>query len=220
MEKTLINCQQTFVADHQTTEITQPGEGSLDYPVTFVTRPHFIRLFSFIFSIPSERHKQTYTPTSKLVAQFVRIVGFISVQVLRSSFGPTSSLSRNFDRLKGFFNQCYFRWRCRGNGASQRNTLAVDHHQPLRALPPFSFPDGGAPFFAGAKLASMKASCQSSTPSVANWDRKVLQTCNQIPSSVQRLRRRQQIDGLGYPAKIALKSMGYLVRCCCNSTIN
>jgi hypothetical protein len=53
-------------------------------------------------------------------------------------------------------------------------------------------------FFAGANLASMKASCQSNIPSMSSWERKARITYNQISSSVQRLRRRQQVDGLGY----------------------
>jgi hypothetical protein len=38
------------------------------------------------------------------------------------------------------------------------NTLAVDHHA-LCAFALFGSPNAGAPFFAGAKLPSMKAFC-------------------------------------------------------------
>jgi hypothetical protein len=45
---------------------------------------------------------------------------------------------------------------------SQRNTLAVDHHHPLRPLTPLGFSNRTAPFFAGAKLPSMNDSLHSS----------------------------------------------------------
>lgn len=107
----MINCQQTFISNNQAPEIAQPSKGSLDLPATFVTRPHFIPLFSFVFSIHAERHEQTSASASKLIRQVVRIVSFIPDQVFRSDFGATSALTRYFDRLQGFFRHCYFRRR-------------------------------------------------------------------------------------------------------------
>jgi hypothetical protein len=188
MEEALINYKQAFVPHNQTSKIAQPGKGSFDFPSAFIAVPKSLRLFSFVFPVSSERSKKAYTSDSQGLSQFVRVVSLISNQVFGSCLGTTPALAGDFDRLQGFFCQGYFRWRCRGNGASQRNTLAVDHHQPLRAFPPLGFPDCRAPFFAGAKLASMKASCQSNTPAVSSWERKVRHTCNQTSSSVQRLR--------------------------------
>jgi hypothetical protein len=92
----------------------------------------------------------------------------------------------------------HFRGRCRGKGASQRNTLAVRHHHPLRAFAPSGFPDAGPPFFAGAKLASMKASCQSKAPLASSWAKKARQISSHTPLSSHSLKRRQQVDELGY----------------------
>jgi hypothetical protein len=88
--------------------------------------------------------------------------------------------------------------RCRGKGASNRNTLAVDHHHPLRSFAPFGRPNSGPPFFAGAKLPSIKASCQSSAPFSSSMERNFLQTSSQTPCSSHSLSRRQQVDALGY----------------------
>ncbi|MCL5124222.1 MAG: hypothetical protein M1511_06955, partial [Deltaproteobacteria bacterium] len=82
--------------------------------------------------------------------------------------------------------------------ASQWNTLTIDHHHPLRSFAPFGFPDGRAPFFAGAKLRSMNASLQSRTPSLSSWERNVRQILSQIPSSSYRLSLLKQVEGLGY----------------------
>jgi hypothetical protein len=79
---------------------------------------------------------------------------------------------------------------------SKRNTLAVDHHHPLRALPAFGFPNSVAPFLAGAKLPSTKLSLQSSWPRRSNSDRNCRHTLSQTPSSSHCCKRRQQVAGL------------------------
>jgi hypothetical protein len=79
---------------------------------------------------------------------------------------------------------------------SQRNTLAVDHHHPLRALAAFGFPDSVAPFFAGAKLPSTKLSLQSSWPRRSSSARNCRHILSQMPSSSHRCNRRQQVAGL------------------------
>jgi hypothetical protein len=56
----------------------------------------------------------------------------------------------------------------------------------------------GAPFFAGAKLASMKASSQSKAPSASSCERKVRQILSHRFCSVQHFNRRQHVTGLGY----------------------
>jgi hypothetical protein len=59
----------------------------------------------------------------------------------------------------------------RGKDASERNTLAVDHHHPLRSFAQFGRANKVFPFFAGAKLQWMKASCQPSAPFSSSMDR-------------------------------------------------
>jgi hypothetical protein len=81
---------------------------------------------------------------------------------------------------------------------SQRKTFAVDHHHPLRALAPLGFADTCAPFFAGAKLPSAKASLQSNWPRSSSSARKARQARSHTPCSSQRRSRRQHVDGLGY----------------------
>jgi hypothetical protein len=81
---------------------------------------------------------------------------------------------------------------------SQRNTLAVDHHHPLRALAPFGWADAFAPFFAGAKLPSINASDQSSCPLWSSSARNALHASSQTSCSSHVLSRRQQVDGLEY----------------------
>ena len=80
---------------------------------------------------------------------------------------------------------------------SQRNTLAVDHHHPLRSLAAFGLSDVLAPFFAGAKLPSANASLQSNCPRWSSSERKARHASSQMSCSSQFLSRLQQVDGLG-----------------------
>jgi hypothetical protein len=197
MEKARIHRNQALITDYQPAEIAQPSEGTLDFPPMSVSLLDFGRRF-LVFSVSAVRHQEANPLASQTGPQFVRIISLIADEALGPALGAAAPPPGHFDGLQGFFCQPHFRGRCRGNGASQRNTLAVDHHHPLRAFAPLGFPDSGAPFFAGAKLASMKASCQSKAPAASSCDRKVRQIFSHSSRSSQRRRRRQQVEGLGY----------------------
>jgi hypothetical protein len=83
---------------------------------------------------------------------------------------------------------------------SHRNTLAVDHHHPLRTLAPLGFSDLRAPFFAEANEPSMNVSSQWSRPRASSWPRKARHIRSHVPSSSHCRRRRQHVDPLGYPS--------------------
>jgi hypothetical protein len=87
---------------------------------------------------------------------------------------------------------------CRDNGASQRNTFAVDHHHPLRTFAPFGVSNPKAPFFAGAKDPSIKASSQSKRDFWSRSAKNLRHTSSQTPSSSHSRSRRQHVEGLGY----------------------
>jgi hypothetical protein len=198
MKETLIHSNQAFITHNQSAEIAQPGESPFDFPPVLVALPDFWRLLAANFAVSAVRDQEADSPPCQSGPQFVRIISLIADKALGSALWASPPLAGDFDGLQGLFCQPYFRGRCRGNGASQRNTLAVDHHHPLRALASLGFPDSGAPFFAGAKLASMKASSQSKSPAASNCERKVRQICSHKSSSAQRFKRRQHVDGLGY----------------------
>jgi hypothetical protein len=197
MKEAQIHGNQAFVTDKQSAEIAQPSEGPFNFPSMLVSLPDFWRLL-LAFTVSTVRDQQANSSFFQAGPQFVRIISLIANEALGPALWTATALPGDPDGLQGLFRQSYFRWRCRGNGASQRNTLAVDHHHPLRALAPLGFPDSGAPFLAGAKLASIKASSQSKAPLASNCDRKMRQIFSHKSSSAQRLKRRQQVDGLGY----------------------
>jgi len=188
----------SFISNNQASKITDPRKGSFHLP-SFLVTPQLPAVLGFsFFPIASVWCNQIYFKCLKPLAKRIAVIAFISNQSRRSFFGATFSPSWNSYRIKGFFSELYFSRRCRGKGASQRNTLAVDHHHPLCSLALFGFPDARAPFFAGAKLPSIKASSQSSAPFSSSMERNLRQISSHIPKSSHNCSRRQQIDGLGY----------------------
>lgn len=144
------------------------------------------------------RNNQINLKFFELLSKWVAVIAFISNQSQRTLFWATFAVTRYFYCFKRFFGERDFCGRCRGKGASNRNTLAVDRHHPLRSFAPFGRTNKGPPFFAGAKLPSIKASCQSSAPFLSSMEKNFLQTSSQTPCSSQRCNRRQQVDALGY----------------------
>jgi hypothetical protein len=80
---------------------------------------------------------------------------------------------------------------------SQRKTLAVDHHHPLRSLAPPGLADGRAPFLAGAKLPSRKDSLHFNCWRSFNSPRKARQISSHTSCSSQSRSLRQQVVGEG-----------------------
>jgi hypothetical protein len=76
--------------------------------------------------------------------------------------------------------------------------LTVDQYHPLRSLAALGFADGSAPFLAGAKLPSRKASSHRSNPSPSNAPSSVRQASSQTSCSSHCFNRRQHVAGEGY----------------------
>jgi len=193
-----IYSNQSLIAYNQAAKIRQPGKSTFNFP-SFPVAPEFSAILRFwLFSITLMWNNQINLKFLQTLTKWITIVAFISNQTQGALSGTTTTIARDTHRFKGFFGELYFRGRCRGKGASDRNTLAVDHHHPLRSFAPFGRANKGPPFLAGAKLPSMKASCQSSAPFSSSMERNLRQTSSQTPCSSQSLNLRQQEDGLGY----------------------
>ncbi len=198
MKEASIYSNQSLIAYNQAAKIRQPGKGAFNFP-SFPIASEFSAILRFcLFPIAPVWNNQIDFKLFQPLTKWITIVTFIGNQTQRALSGTTATIARYTHRFKSFFGKRYFRGRCRGKGASDRNTLAVDHHHPLRSFAPFGRANKGPPFLAGAKLPSMKASCQSSAPFSSSMARNLRQTSSQIPCSSQSLNLRQQEDGLGY----------------------
>jgi hypothetical protein len=148
--------------------------------------------------VASMRRQQIDTPFPESLAQGIAVVRFVSDY----SFGPSPRSARprfgDFDLLEGLFGEPDLCWRSRVGMASQRKTLAIDHHHALCSLSPFGLSDRWTPFFAGKKLASMNDSSQSRTPLASNSERKALHISLRTSASYHCFRRRQHVEGCGY----------------------
>jgi len=196
MEKGIIHQQRAVVAHDQSAEISQPRKSALDFPALSVAsqRPAILRWW--LGSVAAVWTDQLDTPGLQLFPQRVAVVAPVGDETLQFALGSTAPTAGHSYLRQGFLDQLYFRGRRAVQVVSQRNTLAVDHHHPLRALAALGFADAVAPFLAGAKLPSMKLSLQSNWPCSSSSARNRRHTLSQTSCSSHKRRRRQQVAGL------------------------
>jgi len=184
--------------NHQPTKGCQPSKS----PLGFVASPIAAQLTPILslglLSIFTMRRNQVNTTLRQMLPQRVTVIASVRDQALRFLARSPRSRAGHPNRGQSRIHQLYFRRRGRVQVDSQRKTLAVDHHHPLRALATLGFADSDAPFLAGAKLPSIKASRQSSCLRLSSVPKKARQMSNQTSCSSQSFNRRQHVEGLGY----------------------
>ena len=198
MKEALIDREQVFMPNQQSSVVSDPGKRSLHNPPPSISSKLSAVLTLGFFSVFSMGAYQINLAFLKSIAKLITVIGTICNQSLGTCSWSSRTISRHFNFSQHRVNKRYFVRGCRGNGASQRNTFAVDHHHPLRSFAPFGFSNPKAPFFAGAKLPSMKASSQSKSDFSSKSARNFRQTSSHTPSSSHSRKRRQQVEGLGY----------------------
>lgn len=187
MEKSLIHSVVMLPAHDKASVISKPGIGAFNLPSALVT-PESSSILEFYSFVLSWRSNKLNASTFKILAKLIRVISFISNQVLWF-----------FAKLiNRFFNQRYLMWTGRGNGHSQRNTSAIGHNHELGALAPLGFSDFGAPFFAETNVPSIKHSLQSIWPFLSSLRIKVRHIFSQTPCSSHNFKRLQHVLGLGY----------------------
>lgn len=146
-----------FPAYDDATVVVQPGEQALDLPTTAVTSKGSTILGkrSGTCGVVGRDHLHAVVASQSLI-EWVAVVGAIPDQP-RGEIGEESSLEGGFDEL-GFMR------RSTGHVQGERKTMAVANRHDFAALTASSRANGGAPFFAELKVASMKASLRSSLP--------------------------------------------------------
>ena len=187
-----------LVSDDYASKVSEPAESSLNCISSPVSIPKAVILSVDIPMIASMSREQVDTSFSQALAQRVAVVRLVSDYSLGAGPWPPWPLFRDFDLLECLFGEPDLCWRSRVGMASQRNTLAIDHHHALCSLSPLGLSDRWTPFFAGKKLASMNASSQSSTPLASNSERKARHISFRTSASYHSFRRRQQVEGSGY----------------------
>src|ERR1700682_5793770 len=198
MKKSFINGIGTIVANHQAAKVAEPSQGAFHFPATPVPAQRPAILGARLPAIPAMRRHQFDPSCRQPLAQRIAVVGAIGNHTPRFLAWPSPAMSPGYvDRRERFFRQLDLVGRCRVKLLSQRNTLAVDHHHPLRALAPLGFSDFRAPFFAGAKLPSRNDSLQFSCSRWFSSAKNARQMVSQPPCSSQSRSLRQQVAGEG-----------------------
>jgi hypothetical protein len=187
-----------LVSHDQSSECSHPGEGALDCISSLVAIPESVVLSINVSMILSMRRKKADASLSELFSMGIAVICLVSDHSLGSRPRSPGSLFRDFDVCDDLLQEPDLSGRGRVGMASQRNTLAIDHHQVLRSLASLRFSDSRAPFFAGMKVASTKDSSQSRIPPASNSERKARHMSLRTPASCQSLKRRQQVEKWGY----------------------
>jgi hypothetical protein len=198
MKESLIDGDRAVVANDQPTVVSEPGEGAFHDPATTVAAQRPAILGLRFASIAAMRGDQFDASRCQSGAQRIAVIAAVANDTLRFLAGPSTATPACYpDRGDRFFGEPSLVGGSRVKLLSQRNTLAVDHHHPLRALAPLGFSDFRAPFFAGAKLPSRNDSLQSSCLRSFSSAKKARQMVSQICCSSQSRSRLQQVAGEG-----------------------
>jgi hypothetical protein len=193
-----INHNIVIPANDQAAIIAQPGERPLNLPSPPIPSQLATVMITPTFIVTAVRANQFDAATRQSLSIRIAVIRLVGDDASGLFSRSASAIPRHGDLIYRFFEQRDFRRGCRVQVVSQRNTLAVDHHHPLRSLAAFGRSDASAPFFAGAKLPSAKASDQSSWPRPSSSERNARHASNQTSCSSHCLSRRQQVEGLGY----------------------
>lgn len=186
-----------FMTNQQSPKLSEPRVGSFHDPATLVTAEFasiFVPSFLVVLAI---RGDQFDASLAEPLPQGIGIVSRVGDHPLRLLSRAAARL-RDRDFAERGFRKRNFCRRGTFQPNSQRNTFTVCQYHPLRSLAPLGFPDGKAPFLAGAKLPSRKLSSQRSRPFSSSAPNRVRHASSQIPCSCQRCSRRQHVEGEGY----------------------
>jgi len=198
MKERVIYDNITIPSDNQPAIIAQPGKSPLDFITTLIPS-HLAAIIIFLLLVhASIRANHINAPAFQSVTKAIAVIALVGNQTFWIFSGSSTAFTPDGNIVQRFFEQLDFRWGRRVQVVSQRNTLAVDHHHPLRALAPFGWTDALAPFFAGAKLPSANASDQSIWPLASSSARNARQASSHTSCCSHNLSRRQQVEGLGY----------------------
>src|SRR5207245_10417977 len=85
MKECAVNRERAVVANHQVTEVAEPGEGTLDFPAPSVTSQRSSVLGHGFASIPTMRRDQLDPARRQPRSQLVTVVTTISNQIGRAS---------------------------------------------------------------------------------------------------------------------------------------
>jgi len=183
-----------LVSDNKPSVVSDPAESALDYISSLVAIPESVVLSIDVPVVLPVRRQKTDTSFSQTLSSGIAVVSLVSGHSFGPRPGSSWSFFRDLDLCEDFVKELDLSRRGRVGIASQRNTLAIDHHHALCSLSPLGRSDPRAPFFAGMNVASTNASSQSRMPFSSSSDRNARHISLRRPVSCHLLSRRQQTE--------------------------
>jgi hypothetical protein len=198
MKEALINSQFSIPANNKSAKVLQPCKSSFNRPSTLVS-PQFtaILILHFLIIAPVWAYQFNST-TGQSFTKRITVITSIGDNPFRIFSGTTASPSRYRYILDSRFQQFHLTRRGRIEMSTERDSLAIDHHHPLRTLSTSGLANTRAPFLAEAKLPSAKVSSHSSWLCSSSSDKNLRQISSQMPCSSHCCNLRQQVLGDGY----------------------
>jgi hypothetical protein len=205
MKECAINRERMIVSDSQSSKATNPGEGSFNFVSSSVSLTCDLLEDLLVLPVLAVGGNESDSPFTKTLPERIAVISLVCDESLGTRFGTALSTVVNSDVVQSFFYKRDLSRRGRVDMASKWNTLTVDHHHPLRSLAFLGFPDCKAPFFAGAKLPSIKASFQSSFCLSSSSARNARHMSSHRSCSSQRSKRLLHVLPLGKGSGISLQ---------------
>src|ERR1700756_4503775 len=135
MKESFIDGDRAIVANDQSAKVAEPGESALYLPATPVSTQRSAILRARLAAIPAMRCNQLNSSRRQPRPQRIAIIGAIGNHPLHFLSWSAAAMSPSHaDRRERLFGEPDFVRGRRVKLVSQRNTLAVDHHHPLRTL--------------------------------------------------------------------------------------
>ena len=156
-----------LVTHNQAPEVLKPGKEPFDFPAAFISTKLSAILGAMPSTLSAVRGNQfNATFTQKPFIQPIAVIGLVANNSIRCIGGKAA--------VDGRLNQLYFMGRSALNVSGDRNTSSVCDGHDLGAFAALCLADSKAPFFAGTKVPSMKASRISIPPrsdrsSASSW---------------------------------------------------
>jgi hypothetical protein len=146
-----------FIPNHNSPEVLKPGKKALHFPSAPV-RPELASILGFRFLAPfAVRGNHLNLPfLEQSLIKAIAVISLVTDKFIGSILGKAA--------VNCFLNQFHFMGRSAFNVSGDRKTRSVCDCHDLGAFAALRLADSKAPFFAGAKLPSIKASRMSIWP--------------------------------------------------------
>ena len=176
----------TIPACNDAFECVEPGKQPLDFPSSFVPAQRAAILSGNSLAVAFVRGDQFDALGCQRLIERITVVGAIPNKSSGSSQGE-GFIERSLDKGD-------FMWASRSRVHPEWKTRSVRNDHELRTLAPLGLSHFGAPFFATAKVPSMKHSARSIFPRSSRSRASASMILRSTPSLVHRLKRRKQVD--------------------------